>query len=278
MMGLTAIDFDYLRTLVKDHTAIVLDAGKEYLAETRLAPLLGEHNCSSVQELLSRLRHQSFNGLHRKVLDAMTNNETWFFRDTNCFGALTKVVLPEMMKRRAAERRLAIWSAACSSGQEPYSIAMSLREELNLAGWNFSILGTDFCTAILERARAGLYRQMEVNRGLPARLLPRYFRQQGLHWQLNPDILSMVKFEFVNLAQPWSNTLPAADIIFLRNVLIYFDVDTRKAVLARVRRVLRPDGFLFLGCAETTLNLDASFETVQAANYVCYKLRDGSSS
>jgi chemotaxis protein methyltransferase CheR len=273
-MSLAAVEFDYLRALVKDHTAIVLDAGKEYLAETRLAPLLGEHNCASVQELLSRLRRQTFNGLHRKVLDAMTNNETWFFRDTNCFAALTGAILPEMMKRRAHERKLLIWSAACSSGQEPYSIAMALREEVNLPGWSCAILGTDFCTAILERARAGLYRQMEVNRGLPARLLTRYFRQQGLHWQLKPEILSMVKFQFLNLAEPWGDTVPPADIVLLRNVLIYFDVETRKAILARLRQVLRPDGFLFLGCAETTLNLDARFETVEAGKYVCYRLKD----
>lgn len=273
-MSLAAVEFDYLRALVKDHTAIVLDAGKEYLAETRLAPLLGEQNCRSVQELLSLLRRQQFSGLHRKVLDAMTNNETWFFRDVNCFAALTGTILPEMMRRRAAPRKLAIWSAASSSGQEPYSIAMALREEFNLPGWSFSILGTDFCTAILERARGGLYRQMEVNRGLPTKLLTRYFRQQGLHWQLQPEILSMVRLQFLNLAEPWSDVVPPADIVFLRNVLIYFDVETRKAILARVRRVLRPDGFLFLGCAETTLNLDAGFQTVQAGNYVCYKLKD----
>lgn len=274
-MSLAAVEFDYLRSLVKNHTAIVLDAGKEYLAETRLAPLLAEHNCSSVQELLSLLRRQNFSTLHRKVLDAMTNNETWFFRDANCFAALRGTVLPEMMKRREQQRSLTIWSAASSSGQEPYSIAMALREESNLAGWTFSILGTDFCTAILERARSGLYRQMEVNRGLPTKLLTRYFKQHGLHWQLQPEILSMVRFQFLNLAEPWNGAIPAADIILLRNVLIYFDVETRKAILARVRRVLRPDGFLFLGCAETTLNLDPAFATVQAGNYVCYKLKDG---
>lgn len=273
-MSLAAIDFDYLRTLVKHHTAIVLDPGKEYLAETRLAPLLGEQGCASVQELLGVLRRQAFNGLHRKVLDAMTNNETWFFRDCNCFAALTGLVLPELMKRRACERKIAIWSAACSSGQEPYSIAMTLREEFNLPGWTFSILGTDFCGTILERAKAGCYRQMEVNRGLPAKLLTRYFTQQGLHWQLKPEILSMVTLRFLNLAERWTDVIPLTDIVFLRNVLIYFDLETRKEILARVRRILRPDGFLFLGCAETTLNLDAAFQLVPAKNYVCYKLRE----
>jgi chemotaxis protein methyltransferase CheR len=272
-MSLGVVEFDYLRTLVKNHSAIVLDEGKEYLAETRLAPLVTEQGCSSVQELLLSLRRQNFNGLHRKVLDAMTNNETWFFRDANCFAALTEFVLPQMIERRARERNLDIWSAACSSGQEPYSIAMTLRERFNLPGWNFSILGTDFCTTILERARAGVYRQMEVNRGLPVTLLTRYFRQQGLHWQLKPEILSMVRLQFLNLSEAWSD-IPPADIVFLRNVLIYFDVETRKTILNRLRRVLRPGGILFLGCAETTLNLDASFGIVQAGKYVCYQLKD----
>src|SRR3984957_21162361 len=131
-MSLGVAEFDYLRALVKEHTAIVLDAGKEYLAETRLAPLLPEQGCDSVQELVGVLRRQPFNGLHRKVLNSMTNNETWFFRDANCFAALTGMVLPEMIKRRAQERKLAIWSAACSSGQEPYSIAMAICEQFNL--------------------------------------------------------------------------------------------------------------------------------------------------
>ncbi len=273
-MNLATAEFDYLRALVKDHTAIVLDAGKEYLAETRLAPLLSEHGCTSVQELVMQLRRQSFNGLHRKVLNAMTNNETWFFRDANCFAALTGFVLPEMVKRRARERKLAIWSAACSSGQEPYSIAMALCEQFHLPGWSLSILGTDFSTTILERARTGLYRQMEVNRGLPVTLLTRYFKQQGLHWQLKPEILAMVQLRFLNLAESWNETVPPADIVMLRNVLIYFDVETRKAILGRIRRVLRRDGFLFLGCAETTLNLDVGFEVVQAGKYVCYQLKD----
>jgi len=213
-MSLAAIDFDYLRTLLKNHTAIVLDPGKEYLAETRLAPLVSEQGCSSVQELLGVLRRQSFNGLHRKVLDAMTNNETWFFRDCNCFAALSEVILPEVIKRRAPERKLSIWSAACSSGQEPYSIAIAIREQFNLPGWTYSIVGTDFCSTILERARKGLYRQLEVNRGLPAKLLTRYFTQQGLHWQLKPEILAMVTLQFMNLSEPWSAAIPPADIIF----------------------------------------------------------------
>jgi chemotaxis protein methyltransferase CheR len=272
-MSLAPVDFEYLRHLVKTHCAIVIDPGKEYLAETRLATLVSEQGCASLQEFLRVLRRQAFSGLHRKVLDAMTNNETWFFRDGNPFTALTGLVVPELMKRRETERQISIWSAACSSGQEPYSVAMSIRENFNLPGWKFSILGTDFCTTILDRARAGSYRQMEVNRGLSAKLLTKYFVQQGLHWQLKPEILAMVTFRFLNLAEPWGDTIPPADIVFLRNVLIYFDVETRKGILGRVRRLLRPGGYLFMGCAETTLNLDDGFQRVQTEKFVCYKLK-----
>jgi chemotaxis protein methyltransferase CheR len=273
-MSLAPVDFQYLQTLLKTHTAIVLDSGKEYLAETRLARLVSEQGCSSLQELVGVLRTQAFSGLHRKVLDAMTNNETWFFRDCHPFTALTGSVIPELIKRRQEQRQISIWSAACSSGQEPYSIAMSLRENFNLPGWKFSILGTDFCSTILERAKAGLYRQLEVNRGLQAKLLTKHFVQQGLHWQLKPEIRNMVTFRYLNLAEPWGELVPPTDIIFLRNVLIYFEVETRKAILGRIRRVLRPDGYLFLGCAETTLNLDNEFQRVQAGNFVCYQLKN----
>jgi chemotaxis protein methyltransferase CheR len=273
-MSLAPLDFEYLRTLVKRHTAIVVDPGKEYLAETRLASLVSEHGCASLQDLLARLRRDSFGGLHRQVLDAMTNNETWFFRDAHPFAALTGAIIPELMRRRAARREIAIWSAACSSGQEPYSIAMALRENFNLANWKFTITATDYCSTVLERARTGVYRQMEVNRGLSAQLLTRYFTQQGLHWQLKPEVRGVVSFRHLNLAEPWGNVVPPADVVFLRNVLIYFDVEMRKAILARVRRVLAPDGYLLLGCAETTLNLDSEFERVPAGNYVCYKIKE----
>jgi chemotaxis protein methyltransferase CheR len=273
-MSLAPIDFEYLRTLMKNHTAIVLDSGKEYLAETRLAPLVSELGCSSLQELLGLLRRERFSGLHRRVLDAMTNNETWFFRDALPFAALTEVIMPELLKARRAQREITIWSAACSTGQEPFSIAMALREGFNLPEWKFSILATNFSSTALQRAQTGFYRQMEVNRGLPAKLLTRYFVQQALHWQLKPDILAMVTFRFLNLAEPWGSIVPQSDVVFLRNVLIYFDVETRKQILGRIRQVLAPGGYLFLGCAETTLNLDSGFERVQTGNYVCYKSKD----
>ena len=276
-MSLAAVEFDYLRALVKDHTAIVLDAGKEYLAETRLAPLLGEQNCRSVQELLITVAAATIQWLCiGRCSNAMTNNETWFFRDANCFAALTGTILPEMMKTaRGANASSRSGARPASSGQEPYSIAMALREQFNLPGWSFSILGTDFCTAILERAAAGLYRQMEVNRGLPTKSVDPLFQAAGSALAIAAgNSLDGAGCSSSIWPEPWSDIVPPADIVFLRNVLIYFDVETRKAILARVRRVLRPDGFLFLGCAETTLNLDAGFQTVQAGNYVCYKLKD----
>jgi chemotaxis protein methyltransferase CheR len=269
-VSLAAVDFDYLRSLVKDHTGIVIDSGKKYLAETRLAPLAAEHGVS-LPDFMALLRRERFHGLHRKVLDAMTNNETWFFRDTRPFAALIDVVVPELMKRRSQTREVAIWSAACSSGQEPYSIAMALRENFDLATWKFSILASDFSHTVLERARSGVFRQMEVNRGLPARLLTQCFVQQGLHWQLKPEVRSMVSFQFLNLAEPWGRAVPPMDIVFLRNVLIYFDLATRREILGRVRRLLALDGYLFLGCAETTLNLDGDFERVAVGNCACYR-------
>jgi len=272
-VSLPSLDFEYLRTLVKNHTAIVIDADKQYLAETRLAPLVSEQGCASLQDFFRLLRRESFTGLHRKVLDAMTNNETWFFRDGHPFAALTDTVIPDLMKRRLGQCQIRIWSAACSSGQEPYSIAMSVREKFNPADWKFSIVATDCSSAVLQRAKAGVYRQMEVNRGLPARLLTRYFTQQGLQWQLKPEVTGMVSFRSLNLAEPWGNMVPPSDVVFLRNVLIYFDLETRKSILARVRRVLARDGFLFLGCAETTMNLDADFERVQTGGCVCYKIK-----
>jgi chemotaxis protein methyltransferase CheR len=271
-MSIEPVEFDYLRRLVKDFSAIDIDADKEYLADLRLSPLLPDQGCRSVQELLRQLRGTTFSGLHRKVVDAMTNNETWFFRDCHPFTALGDEIIPELMKKRATERRLSIWSAACSSGQEPYSIAMLLRDKFMVPNWSFSIKATDISTPILERAKSGVYTQMEVNRGLPAPLLAKHFRKIGTQWELNYAVREMVSFEPINLSQPWPNVSPV-DIVFLRNVLIYFELDVRKRILEQVRKVLRRDGYLFLGGAETTLNLDSKFERIQFGKYACYRLK-----
>ena len=269
-MSIGTVEFDYLRRLVKDFSAIDIDAGKEYLADLRLSPLLPDQGCDTVQQLLQRLRGSSFSTIHRRVVDAMTNNETWFFRDCHPFSALGDEIIPDLMKKRSAERRLSIWSAACSSGQEPYSIAMLIRDNFFFPNWTFSIRATDISAPILERAKKGIYSHMEVNRGLPAPSLAKYFVKNGTNWELKPGVKEMVNFESINLSQPWLN-VPPADIVFLRNVLIYFEIDVRKRILAQVRRVLRSDGYLFLGGAETTLNLDSHFERVQFSKYACYR-------
>lgn len=269
-MGIAVQHFEYLRKLVRDHSAIVIDHDKEYLAESRLAPIAMETACSSVDDLLLRLRTEPFHAMHGRVLDAMTNNETWFFRDLGPFQALEKQILPELLERRANERKLRFWSAAASSGQEPYSMAMLLNSRFALPAWTFEIHATDISSAILERARLGKYSQMEINRGLSALHLARYFHQQGLHWFIDGAIKKMVSFEPLNLAYPWP-PIGTFDVVFLRNVLIYFDLDTRRQILAKVRKVLRPDGFLFLGCAESLLNVDDTFERLMFGSTPYYR-------
>jgi chemotaxis protein methyltransferase CheR len=261
-MSFTPATFAYLAQIVRDHSAIVLDDTKGYLVESRLGPLLYSEGVRNIDELAFRLRDDRFGPLRRKVLDAMTNNETWFFRDLYPFEALKTTILPQIISRPDHARTLSIWSAACSSGQEIYSVAMLIRENFpSLLNWNMTLLGTDISEAIMQRARAGTYSQLEVNRGLPAILLAKYFQQAGRDWQLKRSILDMAGFRPVNLSSPFPH-LGRFDVIFLRNVLIYFALDVRREILARIRQALRPGGILFLGSAETTLNLDDTYERV----------------
>ncbi len=270
-MSISPIDFDYLRKLMAEHTAIVLDAGKEYIAESRLAHLVVQEGFDSVPELIRTLRSNSFDILHRKVVNAMTNNETWFFRDLVPFDALRNTILPAVIAARAQERRLCIWCAACSSGQEPYSVAMLLRENFpELRGWSVRLLATDISSSVLERAQRGHYSQLEINRGLPAPLLARYFTREGLDWVIADEIRRTVEFRLFNLAEPWKE-YPSCDLVLIRNVLIYFDVATKKTILGRMRRSLRSDGYLLLGGAETTLNLDDKYERVQYGTTAYYR-------
>lgn len=272
-MGVAQADFDYLRKLMQETSAIVLDPGKEYLAELRLGPVVLEHGLNSMGELFHRLRRHEDQTLRQRVLDVMTNNETWFFRDLAPFEALRLEVLPELLARRAYERNINIWSAACSSGQEPYSLAMLLKEQLpDSTGWKPSILATDFSVSVLERAMRGRYSRLEVNRGLPAQMLTRYFQPEGLEWVISPELRKNIAWRTMNLAQPWSE-MPKFDVIFLRNVLIYFDVETKRDIFTRVRRVLKPDGCLFLGAAETTLNIDDAYERVPFQKTCYYRIR-----
>lgn len=257
-------DYTYIRELVRQRSAIVLEPSKAYLIESRLTPLARSEGMNSLQQLVSRLRGDPSGALQRKVVEAMTTNETSFFRDRHPFDALREHLLPELKRTRTATRCLNLWSAACSTGQEPYSIAILLREHFpELAeSWRVRILATDLANRVLERAQAGVFSQLEINRGLPAALCVKYFRREGIEWRVHPKLRDLIEFREMNLVEPWP-ALPRMDVIFLRNVLIYFDTEAKKSILRRVRQALQPDGYLFLGAAETTLNLDDSFEWVR---------------
>lgn len=274
-MSLSQTDFDYVRDLVLRQSAIVLEGDKGYLAETRLHTLARTEGCTSVGDLVGRLRERRSNGLHQRVVEAMTTNETSFFRDQHPFEALRLVVLPELIRCRAAERRLHVWCAGCASGQEPYSLAMLVREHFPfLPGWNLRLLASDLSNDMLERARQGRYSALEIGRGLPPELRARYFDPAGPDWQIRDEVRRLVEFQRINLIDSWP-PLPAFDVVFLRNVLIYMDTTAKKDILGRVRRVLRPDGYLFLGGAETPLNLDDAFVRVPVERAGCYRLRAG---
>jgi chemotaxis protein methyltransferase CheR len=258
---LPADDFTYLRELMHLRAAIVLDAGKEYLALSRLDPIARDHGLASVSELVAQLRRRELtSALHDQVVDALTTNETTFFRDFNPWESLRTSVMPALLERKERSRTLAIWSAGCSSGQEPYSLAMAIREHFpELLTWQLSILGTDISGSVLDRARRGRYGQLEVNRGLPAHLLVRHFTRAGMEWEIEEPIRRMVRFERHNLAEGWP-AWPPFDLVLMRNVMIYFDLDAKRDVLSRLVRQLAPHGYLLLGASETTYNLSEDFD------------------
>lgn len=277
MNAISETDFNYVRDLVKRVSAIVLEPEKAYLVETRLTPLARKTGFGSLQALLASLRVDGNPRLRHQVVEAMTTHETSFFRDGHPFETLKARILPELLARRSSSQHVAIWCAACSSGQEPFSVAMLAREHFpTLVKGRLRIIATDLSEAILARAREGLYSQIEINRGLPAAELARYFDRQGLCWRIKPEIRRMVDFQQSNLAGAWPN-LPLMDVIFMRNVLIYFGIETKKQILNNVRRALKPDGYLFLGASETTLNLSAAFEPITLGKTTCYQLSQTSS-
>jgi chemotaxis protein methyltransferase CheR len=265
--------FEYVRQLVRQHSAIALEPNKGYLVDSRLTPLAKQFGHASLTEWVSELRSKPFGSNHTRLIEAMTTNETSFFRDLHPFEALRDQILPEIIRKRAAQRTLNIWSAACSTGQEPYTIAISLREHFpQLASWNVRILATDLSTAALEKAKEGVYSQAEINRGLPAALLVKYFQRNGLHWKLQPELKRGIDFQRLNLIESWP-TFPMMDIVFLRNVLIYFTPDVKRTILGNVRKRMTPDGMLLLGGAETTIGLDDSFVRMNLGKGAAYRLK-----
>jgi chemotaxis protein methyltransferase CheR len=272
-MALSSASFEYVRTVLRERSAHHLEGDKAYLVETRLFPVARRHGFSSVEDLVLRLRGRRNERLLGELVEAMTINETCFFRDGHPFEALQQKVFPELVRLRASVRSLNIWSAACSSGQEAYSVALLLRHHFpTLSGWNIRLIASDLSAAMLERGRRGLYSKLEVSRGLSPELLQGYFQEQEHGWQIRDDIRRQVEFRSINLCGPWPE-LPPLDLVLLRNVLIYFDVPARRQLLGRVRRALQPDGYLLLGGAETTHNLDDNFLPVSFGQGSYYRPR-----
>lgn len=271
MTSFDAPTFQYVRELVQRRSAIALEPGKDYLVESRLLPLARAQGLESVPQLVQRLKSQPEGPLHAQVVEAMTTNETSFFRDVHPFEVLRSVVLPELIAARAGRRTLRIWSAACSTGQELYSLAILLAEHFpQLESWEVELLGSDLAQGVLDKAAEGRYSQLEVNRGLPAALLVKYFDKEGLSWRVKESLRRRVRLARINLIEPWP-PLPRMDVIFLRNVLIYFPPEVKRQILGRMRQRLAPDGALFLGGAETTLGLDDAWQRIPAGKTSFYR-------
>ncbi len=270
-MSIQAGDFKYIRDLVCEHAAIVLDAGKEYLVESRLEPILRSEGFSDMSDLVLHL--QSYAGAHLKVkvTEALTTNETFFFRDIYPFDALREVVLPRLIENRRPEMRLNIWCGASSTGQEPYCIAMLLRDLVpNINNWTINFVASDLSKEVLDRARKGRYSQLEVNRGLPPSYLAAHFHPFNGEWQISDEIRRMVDFRQINLKDD-IHQLFQWDIVFMRNVLIYFDATTKTRILNRIGQMMRHDGYLFLGAAETTAFLTDAFNRISVGKTTCYQ-------
>ncbi len=263
-------NYRFLQDYVYRESGIVLDGDKHYLFEARLMPIVRERQLETLDDLCALLKVHMDVPLQRLVVEAMTTNETFFFRDTAQYEALRSVVLPELIRERERTRRMSFWSAAASTGQEAYSLAMMLLD-MGLAEWNIQILATDLSTQVLERARAGRYLQIEVNRGLPAAFLIKYFQRAGLDWQLKDVVRRMVRFEAADLRQSM-RALGPFDVVFCRNVLIYFDVASKKKILSELRGTLFHGGYLLLGGSETTLNLDETFKRKIFGSTVFYQV------
>jgi chemotaxis protein methyltransferase CheR len=256
----TPLDYEYLRKLLKERSGLDLSADKQYLVESRLVPLARKSGLSGIPDLVQAMKGGGAERLTSEVVEAMTTNETFFFRDKIPFDHLKEAVLPALIKARAARRSIRIWCAASSTGQEPYSIAMCVKEfGTALAGWRVEIVATDLSQAVLEKSKAGIFSQFEVQRGLPIQMLVKYFTQTGELWQINADIRAMVHHKQLNLLQDFSH-LGTFDVIFCRNVLIYFDQETKASIFGRMAKMLEPDGALTLGAAESVVGITSVFK------------------
>jgi chemotaxis protein methyltransferase CheR len=259
---MTPLDYDFLRKCLKERSGLVLAADKQYLVESRLVPVARKMGLGSLGELVATLKDGNAAPLMTMVVEAMTTNETYFFRDKTPFDNFRSTVLPALLAARRNPRTIRIWCAAASTGQEPYSLAIALKEMAGeLAGWRIDLVATDLSNEVLEKARQGIYSQFEVQRGLPIQLLIKYFSQVGEMWQIAPEIRAMVRYQQLNLLADFSR-LGVFDLVFCRNVLIYFDQETKIGLLNRLRPLIARDGYLVLGAAETVLGLTDGFKIV----------------
>jgi chemotaxis protein methyltransferase CheR len=272
-MTLSRASFEFVRTVLRERSAHCLEDDKVYLVETRLLPLAREHGFKSVEDFVQHLQSRRKETLLVELVEAMSINETSFFRDENAFKAVRESVLPDLVQRRAHLRSLNIWSASCSSGQEPFSIAMILRRHFpTLEGWSIRLLASDLSRTMLARARRGVFSDLEMSRGLPDEMRTSCFDKRSDGWHIHDDLRRMVEFQQINLSGPWPE-LPPLDLVLLRNVLIYFDTPTKQQILDKVHRVIQRDGYLMLGGAESTHHLDGRFQSVSFANVSFFKLR-----
>lgn len=259
---MTPGDYDFLRHYLKARSGLLLSADKQYLVESRLLPVARKAGLANLGELVTALRLAQDRLLMTAVVEAMTTNESFFFRDKVPFEHFRLTIMPALLAARKSSRSLRIWCAAAATGQEPYSLAMCLKEiEPDIVGWRIELLATDLSGEVLEKARSGLYTQFEVQRGLPIQLLIRHFSQSGELWQVAPEIRAMVRYRQLNLLADFSQ-LGTFDLIFCRNVLIYFDQEAKSDVLDRIARVTASDGYLVLGAAETVVGLTNRFKMV----------------
>jgi chemotaxis protein methyltransferase CheR len=272
MQTSTGVDYGYLREIVFRLSQNVLDSSRDYLFETRLSRLVRDQGMTDLEDLVQYLKTRKSPLLERAIAEAMTINETSFFRDNHPFELLRLQLLPKLIEMHRLERRLRFWSAACSTGQEAYSLAMLVREYFpSLNGWDIRIEGTDINSEVVERARAGCYHRIEINRGLPARFVVRYFDHEGENWTIKPELRAMCNFRQANLCSPltpFSRVDDRFDVIFLRNVMLYFSQETRKMLLAGIHKLLIPEGVLFLGASEQPA--DPSIWTAELAGGTCH--------
>lgn len=271
--SIAVADALFLRELVQDRSAIVLDTTKEYLLVTRLEPIMRAERIATMAGLVEALRKAPRGRLESMVIDAMTTNETSFFRDVHPFHAFADVLVPEILQK---SQTLSVWCAAASSGQEPYTVILSLIDKYPdlMKGGRFRMVATDLSPSMISRVKEGRYTQLEVNRGLPAKYLTRFFTQQGQDWVVKQELRSLIESRTLNLVENWPS-MPRCDVVFLRNVLIYFAPDVKRKILERIRRdILKPGGFLFLGSSETTLNIDSAYVRREVGRTFVYQTPD----